>query len=919
MRKSRTKKLVSMFLCMAMLLTSFGTNVFAEEVDTDKPVVEGVWIERNPESTVENELIDCYVKAYDNVGIGKIEFEYSTIGDKCVQIMSVETKSEDNIYKYTIILENPQKCNFILHKVDVYDITGNSVPYACKEKNIVEIEGVGVREPKLTRFEIADKESVHKAEDLKNLISFDVDADHEKLYNEKLILGFTSKSNKNILNLEYYYDKIDGYKYNHLTGGNTMDETDEFELSSISLTSNTSVYNFDISSITDKTVKILPEEKQVKKEIKIDSIDLLVNNESVIGKEVAAGDEIKVVAKPSEESPVVESIVAKFVARMDDKHEHKEVDASLHYVETSKSYEGTLVFNKNNPPREFYLIDVWCSDDADVVFDNNNQPYYVNLVIDGKFVEDLINRDVYVIFDVTGNDGYGKQIAKYSLKGKPVRGSLKEWGIKYPENPKDVAGAKFVEWNIKEDTVLKADPYMNIDVYAIYDKNITTVDCCYLNSKNESSWFSKAICFDDKATDDEIKKIVIDNLPADVSKDYANMEYEFDIYRDENNKIIDVMCSFIIPDKNVDVILYMYVNKYGMADSIEITYIVDKDADIDEVIKQTVVPYPDDGYKGLDFVVWRPDERYNVFKAVYKQKAVCYELHDISNNSDLSKIIIDVFNPGEEITFRDEFEGWTGLEKLSYENKKNEALEQLKEDSFVRIWLDMSSDGTNVTVKKELEYDEVNRIVNDILNAKKDDVVKVDMKDATVVPSRVLENIKGKDVTVELNMGGYTWTINGKDVKASDLKDIDLEVTVGSNKIPTKTIKRLAGNDPVKQLSLSHNGDFGFTAKLTVNVGKEYVNKNGHLYYYDSDNKLVYMNSGVIDENGNVSLKFSHASEYAIVISERAANEINNNTDKKTNNKAVPLTGDDFNAVPYMAAMLMCLAAVAVVSKKRTK
>ena len=48
------------------------------------------------------------------------------------------------------------------------------------------------------------------------------------------------------------------------------------------------------------------------------------------------------------------------------------------------------------------------------------------------------------------------------------------------------------------------------------------------------------------------------------------------------------------------------------------------------------------------------------------------------------------------------------------------------------------------------------------------------MSDATVAPKDVLEAAKGKDVDIVLDMNGYKWTINGNNIQADNLKDINL-------------------------------------------------------------------------------------------------------------------------------------------------
>lgn len=205
--------------------------------------------------------------------------------------------------------------------------------------------------------------------------------------------------------------------------------------------------------------------------------------------------------------------------------------------------------------------------------------------------------------------------------------------------------------------------------------------------------------------------------------------------------------------------------------------------------------------------------------------------------------------------------------------------------------------------------------------------VEVDMGTATVVPVEVLNAAKGADVDVVLKMNGYSWTINGEDIKGVNLKDINLEVKTDTNAVPTGLVSKLAGDKPTKQLSLTHNGDFGFKATLNVEIGKENAGKFGNLYYYDSDGKLVFMNAGQIAADGSVNLSFSHASDYVIVIGENmtpakdAAIPTNTNaaSASKPQAKKSAKTGDSNNSVMFMAVLMLGLAAVAttVYTKRR--
>ncbi|MDD3363025.1 MAG: dockerin type I domain-containing protein [Hespellia sp.] len=164
----------------------------------------------------------------------------------------------------------------------------------------------------------------------------------------------------------------------------------------------------------------------------------------------------------------------------------------------------------------------------------------------------------------------------------------------------------------------------------------------------------------------------------------------------------------------------------------------------------------------------------------------------------------------------------------------------------------------------------VNEVMDAIANSPAETPVIVDMKDATVITKEILKSAKNHNVDIVLNMGDYSWTINSSDIKGSNLQDVNLYVKMDSDSIPDDIVKKLAGDNPVRQLSLAYEGDFGFVGELSVQVGTEYNGKYGCLYYYDSDGVLKYMNAGQIDSNGKVSLNFSHASDYVIVMKDNA-------------------------------------------------
>ncbi len=154
-------------------------------------------------------------------------------------------------------------------------------------------------------------------------------------------------------------------------------------------------------------------------------------------------------------------------------------------------------------------------------------------------------------------------------------------------------------------------------------------------------------------------------------------------------------------------------------------------------------------------------------------------------------------------------------------------------------------------------------ILDVIEDTKEGEKVVIDMNDATELPKNILKEIKGKDITIVLNMdNGFIWTINGKDVENPET--IDMGVKKGT-RIPVKVINEVTGESEYIEITLSHNGDFGFKAVLTVDMGKNNKGNFANLYYYNGK-EMDIICSDEIDENGKADLTFTHASEYVIVI-----------------------------------------------------
>ncbi len=149
--------------------------------------------------------------------------------------------------------------------------------------------------------------------------------------------------------------------------------------------------------------------------------------------------------------------------------------------------------------------------------------------------------------------------------------------------------------------------------------------------------------------------------------------------------------------------------------------------------------------------------------------------------------------------------------------------------------------------------------------------IAVDMNGSSVVPGSIFDTIRGKDITIEFELGnGITWQVNGKSVTKENVSDIDFSVSVGkdaSNTIPVDVINALTGEKISLNLTLAYEGEFGFEAILRLNVGEENKGLIANLFYYNADtNELEFICADEVDENGQTELVFTHASDYTIIL-----------------------------------------------------
>lgn len=214
-------------------------------------------------------------------------------------------------------------------------------------------------------------------------------------------------------------------------------------------------------------------------------------------------------------------------------------------------------------------------------------------------------------------------------------------------------------------------------------------------------------------------------------------------------------------------------------------------------------------------------------------------------------------------------------------------------------------------------------ITEAVTEAEDGDTVIVDMNGSSVVPGDVFDRIRGKDITIEFDLGnGILWKVNGQSVEKGNVGDIDFTVRAGedaNDTIPVEIINNLTGERMFMNLSLAYEGEFGFEAILSLNVGAANAGLYANLFYYNESTKeLEYLCAGEIGQDGDAELTFTHASEYTIVIDEQPmdaeqSQEVTSETgvtDNQEDNNTVSITSDAENT-GHTGLLIFCIILIA--------
>ena len=131
--------------------------------------------------------------------------------------------------------------------------------------------------------------------------------------------------------------------------------------------------------------------------------------------------------------------------------------------------------------------------------------------------------------------------------------------------------------------------------------------------------------------------------------------------------------------------------------------------------------------------------------------------------------------------------------------------------------------------------------VNDLIKASKEkDTISIIMNGARTLPASVLSGIKGKDISLNLDMeNGFIWKINGTSITAETPADTDLSVTNTAEYIPAALYSLISTNQNDFGFHLGRSGAFDFPAVLSVKTDASCAGLMANLFWYDVENGVL--------------------------------------------------------------------------------
>ncbi len=879
------KKFLAVILAMVLTLAGAVPAVTAragdsdEDYDITKPVINFIEIDKQGETLTVGDTVTIYVDAYDaGVGIDYVEImlKENTSGG------SERLYWNEKVMKYEKVItidSNTLAGKYCITQVLAKDINGN-----YEEKDV--FYWYNVERDDITDKEAPEVESVHLTKNGIDICSDDVFSKGDIIHisikaRDNVKLANTAEITFRLIDKLEGYDSSYHYKFIRLPYlEDTQCYEGSFEIDDCLYPGRWKLSDVDVED-TSRNITCLANSKDkimdIEFKIQNDDFDTeppILHSFSIdrAGEFVRSGDCVKITAEITDNRGInyARANLCKLIGI-----DEFEGVIYLEQIGDTNIYEGIFEVKDNTDPCEWYLYSIEIDDSS-----RNGR----------KYINSDMNQCVYV---VQGKDTFVNPTYKVDLRYEENgRWLTKELEVPRRTTAEELAqyftpqNSKFIGWDVPDYGVLD-----NELIYALYDETPeepTTGD--ETESTEESSSVSEPdtseeiINKGDIVTIGELQYKVIENEEVSVygtlNKKITDINIpKMVVYGGKEWKVTNIGSSAL---KNCNNLIRITIPEgiTGIEDSAFKNCKSLTDITIPEgvtsignsafkncknlvgvTIPESVITIADDAFTNTAAVIYSTDNAYaRIYAAEHKIKWKSLKAGESTNTEETEST--------EEIS---------SDESGSIEETTPMESDNIEEETTIEI----------PTASAVLSEQQIVEAVSKVTATEAGSAVKISMGRATIVPKDILEAARGKDVNIVLEMEGYSWTINGTTVLSKNLEDINLEVTRHTNYIPNRIVSALAGSNPVEQISLTHNGHFGFTANLTLNVGNQYAGQDGNLYYYDSDGKMVFINAGTIDNNGNVSLAFSHASDYAIVITKKKVS-VTDGTDTGT----LPETGD---------------------------
>lgn len=963
------------------------------QADITKPVIREVKLKQQGKTLKEGDTVKLYIDAYDlDSGIKSVQARL-TIGGRVWEEFDINYDETEKCYVGTYQLKNVGNAVGYVYDLRVVDNNANYSEVPLYENNEQDKPLYWFKterekkEYKVTEFQFSGKDQEIEENDLRQgqmmSVKTDIPVDAPAI-----IVNFSAEDTSYISFKLEKNEEEDGFSYAYIDSWYNYDNKECTRTYKID-----SVYAEYLGEIQEMLIEkgvdcqftvIYKNDEGGNTESKSPIITSIEMDKK--GELVKAGDKIGITVKVTDDGKINRTGNVTMSPAADIATGYETVE--LTYQEQDDVFYGIFEITGDTYPCEWYIDSINIADDewnfTNVDFDfpnfRNTLPYYVNVYTGNTFADETRNMSVSVM-TVTEQASWLSSLY-VNKENMPRRTSLKDMGISLPAMESKIKGLEQTGWvdndgnEITEDTIFLNKGY--ITVYARYDKIPLALSFSYITTEGKWMNLQEVELVNRGTTYKELLQSKLDKRPENMAQEvpfekwdytyYSGVEEDAAIPEGHGSNYINFTAKY--SGKRALVVTMYYYDENGLyrheGESGMIEYI-DENKSAKEVIQMLKSRPEPKLYEGLRFKEWdiglSEDTELKSIVSVSmhadcENHIIRYMIDPEFENAyycpekDIDTIVCQVAEHGEKVSIPKSVDGY---EKVvwTYRDAETDTFEVTRDMEFYGYGTKTSDPDQpdtpdtpdqpdtpdnpdtpdapeNPDAGIQLPEDTVNSVVDAVKTVETGETVTVNMGSATVVPAQVLAAAKGKDVDVKLVMGDYTWTINGKDVAASNLKDINLEVNTDANAIPGKVVKELAGDNPTRQLSLTHNGDFGFKATLTVNLGSEYAGKYGNLYYHDSDGKMVFRNAGKIHADGSVDLTFSHASDYIVVISDKKMSQADvpgnlkpdqTGSDKKDNIQKKPgavKTGDTMAVMPFIL-MLVGAAGIIVVCGVRIK